>query len=149
VSLRKKIFIIAGVYVVEGFPMGIFRDLWPVYLRDHGVSLAVIGAVSGLYLAWSIKLLWSPLVDRFGERRRWIAVALCAMAASLLMLPVVGLERIDVFFWTVLIAFCVGSATQDIAIDAYTIGIVEHGEEGPANSARIIAYRIGLIAAGG
>ena len=33
--------------------------------------------------------------------------------------------------------------------DAYTIGIVDHGEEGPANSARIIAYRIGLIAAGG
>jgi PAT family beta-lactamase induction signal transducer AmpG len=149
VGLRKKLFIITGVYVVEGFPMGIFRDLWPVYLRDHGVSLAVIGAVSGLYLAWSAKLLWSPLVDRFGERRQWIAVALCAMAASLLMLPVVGVERIDVFFWAVLVAFCVGSATQDIAIDAYTIGIVERGEEGPANSARIIAYRIGLIAAGG
>ena len=27
--------------------------------------------------------------------------------------------------------------------------VVEHGEEGPANSTRIIAYRIGLIAAGG
>jgi PAT family beta-lactamase induction signal transducer AmpG len=149
VGLRKKLFIIAGVYVIEGFPMGIFRDLWPVYLRDHGVSLAVIGAVSGLYLAWSIKLLWSPLVDRFGEHRPWIAVALCAMAASLVILPVVGLERIDAYFWTVLIVFCVGSATQDIAIDAYTIGIVRRGEEGPANSARIIAYRIGLIAAGG
>jgi PAT family beta-lactamase induction signal transducer AmpG len=129
--------------------MGIFRDLWPVYFRDHGVSLATIGAVSGLYLAWSIKPLWSPLIDRFGERRQWIAAALFAMAASLLVLPVVGLERVDVYFWTVLIVFCVASATQDIAIDAYTIGIVEHGEEGPANSTRIIAYRIGLIAAGG
>jgi PAT family beta-lactamase induction signal transducer AmpG len=129
--------------------MGIFRDLWPVYFRDHGVSLATIGAVSGLYLAWSIKPLWSPLVDRFGERRQWIAGALTAMAASLLILPALGLEHIHFFFWAVLIAFCVGSATQDIAIDAYTIGIVDHGEEGPANSARIIAYRIGLIAAGG
>ena len=55
-DLKKKLFIIAGVYVIEGFPMGIFRDLWPVYFRDHGVSLAVIGAVSGLYLAWSVKL---------------------------------------------------------------------------------------------
>jgi len=149
VNLRKKLVLIAGVYVIEGFPMGIFRDLWPVYFRDHGVSLAVIGAVSGLYLAWSLKLFWSPLVDRFGERRQWIAGPLLAMAVSLLILPVVGLERIDFFFWAVLIAFCVGSATQDIAIDAYTIGIVQHGEEGPANSVRIIAYRIGLIAAGG
>ncbi len=86
-DLRKKLIIIAGVYVIEGFPMGIFRDLWPVYFRVHGVSLATIGAVSGLYLAWSLKFLWSPLIDRFGERRQWIAAALCAMAASLLLLP--------------------------------------------------------------
>jgi PAT family beta-lactamase induction signal transducer AmpG len=149
VSLRKKLLIIAGVYVIEGFPMGIFRDLWPVYFRVHDVSLATIGAVSGLYLVWSLKFFWSPLIDRFGERRQWIAAALCAMAASQLLLPAVGVERFDVFLWAVLIAFCVGSATQDIAIDAYTIGIVEHGEEGPANSARIIAYRVGLIASGG
>ena len=148
-NLRKKLVIIAGVYVIEGFPMGIFRDLWPVYFRDHGVSLATIGAVSGLYIAWAIKPLWSPLIDRFGERRQWIAGALCAMAASLLFLPGFDLGEIDRLFWMVLIFFCVGSATQDIAIDAYTIGIVEHGEEGPANSVRIIAYRIGLIAAGG
>jgi len=149
VELKKKLIIIASVYVVEGFPMGIFRDLWPVYFRDHGVSLATIGAVSGLYLFWSLKFFWSPLVDRFGERRQWIAAALCAMAASLLLLPALGPERINLLFWAVLIAFCVGSATQDIAIDAYTIGIVEHGEEGPANSARLIAYRIGVIVAGG
>jgi PAT family beta-lactamase induction signal transducer AmpG len=149
VDLRKKLFIIAGVYVVEGFPMGIFRDLWPVYFRDHGVSLATIGALNLLFLAWSLKFLWSPLVDRFGERRQWIAAALCAMAASLLLLPGLDLGQIDKLFWTVLIVFCVGSATQDIAIDAYTIGIVEHGEEGPANSVRIVAYRIGLIVAGG
>ena len=148
-NLRKKLVIIAGVYVIEGFPMGIFRDLWPVYFRDHGVSLAVIGAISGLYLAWSLKLFWSPLIDRFGERRQWIAGALLAMAASLLFLPGLDLGEIDRLFWMVLIVFCVGSATQDIAIDAYTIGIVEHGEEGPANSVRIITYRIGLIAAGG
>lgn len=148
-NLRKKLLIIAGVYVIEGFPMGVFRDLWPVYFRDHGVSLATIGLVSGLYLVWSLKFFWSPLVDRFGERRQWIAASLCAMAVSLLLLAVVGLERIDLFFWAVLIAFCVGSATQDIAIDAYTIGIVEPGEEGPANSVRIVAYRIGLIASGG
>jgi PAT family beta-lactamase induction signal transducer AmpG len=149
VGLRKKLFIIAAVYVVEGFPMGIFRDLWPVYFREHGVSLATIGALNLLFFAWSFKFLWSPLVDRFGERRQWIAAALCVMAVSQLLLPAVGPERIDFFFWALLIVFCIGSATQDIAIDAYTIGIVEHGEEGPANSARLIAYRIGVIAAGG
>ncbi len=128
--------------------MGVFRDVWPVYFRDHGVSLATIGAVSGLYLAWSLKVLWSPLVDRFGERRGWITGALVAMAAALAVLARRGPEP-DALLWLALAAFCAASATQDVAIDAYTIGLVERGEEGPANAARIAAYRVGLLAAGG
>ena len=71
-SLRHKLGIIAVVYVIEGFPMGIYADVWPVFFRRHDTSLTVIGWVSGLSLAWSLKAFWSPLVDRFGERRQWI-----------------------------------------------------------------------------
>jgi PAT family beta-lactamase induction signal transducer AmpG len=39
--------------------------------------------------------------------------------------------------------YCLASATQDIAIDAYTIGLVDRGEEAPANGVRMIAYRVG------
>ena len=39
VSLGRKLSVIALVYVIEGFPMGV-HDLWPIYLRRHDVSLA-------------------------------------------------------------------------------------------------------------
>jgi PAT family beta-lactamase induction signal transducer AmpG len=148
VSLRRTLGVIALVYVVEGWPMGVFRDVWPVYFRDHGVSLQTIGYVSGLYFAWSLKVLWSPLVDRFGERRAWITGALLVMAAALAAMAWRAPQP-DALLWLVLALFCAASATQDVAIDAYTIGLVARGEEGPANAVRIAAYRVGLLAAGG
>lgn len=147
-SLRRTLGVIALVYVVEGWPMGVFRDVWPVYFRDHGVSLQTIGYVSGLYIAWSLKVLWSPLVDRFGERRSWITGALLVMAAALAAMAWRAPQP-DALLWLVLAVFCAASATQDVAIDAYTIGLVARGEEGPANAVRIAAYRVGLLAAGG
>jgi PAT family beta-lactamase induction signal transducer AmpG len=148
VSLRGKLGVIALVYVIEGYPMGLFRDVWPVYFSRAGISLATIGAVSGLYAAWSAKVLWSPLIDRFGERRQWIAGALVVMCAALLVMAVRTPEP-DALLWAVMIGFCMASATQDVAIDAYTIALVDPGEEGPANAMRIIAYRVALVAAGG
>jgi PAT family beta-lactamase induction signal transducer AmpG len=149
VSLRRKLWIIALVYVIEGFPMGVYLDVWPVYFRRQGVSLTEIGWLAGLSALWSAKVLWSPLVDRYGDRQHWIAGALLAMTAALLTLVALPGEHITPLIWIALALFCAASATQDIAIDAYTIGLVEHGEEGPANSIRVGAYRVGLIAAGG
>jgi PAT family beta-lactamase induction signal transducer AmpG len=51
--------------------------------------------------------------------------------------------------WAVLLALTFASATQDIAIDAFTIGFLGRGEEGEANGVRVSAYRVALIASGG
>jgi PAT family beta-lactamase induction signal transducer AmpG len=146
VSLRRKLAVIALVYVIEGFPMGVFTDVWPVYFRRLGISITEIGLFSGLSFAWSLKLLWSPLVDRFGERRMWIVGAMLAMGAALLLLA--GLEpgALTPLVWLLLAGYCLASATQDVAIDAYTIGLVDPGEEGPANAMRNTAYRVGMVA---
>ena len=48
--------------------------------------------------------------------------------------------------WIAFWVYCLASATQDIAIDAYSIGITPRGEEGPVNSMKAIAYRCGMLA---
>jgi PAT family beta-lactamase induction signal transducer AmpG len=148
-GLRYKLSIVAVVYVIEGFPMGVFTKLLPVFLRRHDVSLAAIGGLSGLALAWSLKALWSPLVDRYGERRQWIAGALLVMVGCLGALAALDPARIGAAIWLAIALYCLASATQDIAIDAYTIGFIDRGQEGPANGMRFTAYRIGLVLAGG
>ncbi|HEY5658443.1 MAG TPA: MFS transporter, partial [Myxococcota bacterium] len=92
-SLARKLSVIAVLYVIEGFPMGV-HQLWDVYLRRHGVSRTEIGVLmSALGFAWSAKFFWSPLVDRFGEHRRWIAGALLLMCGSLVLLAAVEPEQ--------------------------------------------------------
>jgi PAT family beta-lactamase induction signal transducer AmpG len=148
VTLHHKLGIVALVYVIEGAPAGIFHKLWPVYFRSQGVGLEEIGWIAGLSAVWSFKALWSPLVDRWSEPRRWIAGSLLAMSACLLALGSQGGAAIGASLWVALAAFCLASATQDVAIDAYTIVLVDRGEEGPANSVRTAAYRAGVLGAG-
>jgi PAT family beta-lactamase induction signal transducer AmpG len=149
VTLRQKLSIVALVYVVEGAPAGVFHNLWPVYLRSQGVGLAEIGFLASLSAAWSFKAFWSPLVDRMGGWRQWIAGCMVAMSACLLAVGGHEGPALTGALWIAIGAFCLASATQDIAIDAYTIGLVDRGEEGPTNSVRTAAYRAGVLGAGG
>lgn len=149
VSLRRKLAFVAALYFIEGFPPGVAADVWPVWFRETGASLVEIGWLSTLMAAYSLKFLWSPLVDARGTYVGWITGALVVMSvmlASLAMAP--GAER-DGFVFAALIVFCLASATQDIAIDAYTIGFLDRGEEGPANGVRITAYRVAIVVGGG
>lgn len=146
-SLSQKLGFITLLYVIEGFPMGVYQDVLPVFFRSHGVSLTEIGLYSGLSFAWSLKVLWSPLVDRLGEKRQWIAASMASMGlvlSGLAWLP----PELSPLVWMAAATFCIASATQDVAIDAYTIGLVDRGQEGPANSVRVAAYRVGMLLSG-
>jgi len=147
-TLKRKLGLVAALYLIEGFPFGIHAKVWPAYFKVHGVSLTAIGLMSLLALPWSLKVIWSPLVDRFGRRKWWICGCLAWMAASLWYLPGFDARSPSPCLWILLMSFCLASATQDIAIDAYTIGLVSKGEEGSANGVRVSAYRVALIFAG-
>ena len=146
---RRKLAWIAFLYFAEGLPFGIVKEMVPVYFKVSGVSLTEIGLVSLLGLPWTLKVLWSPLVDRFGERRLWITACLCALALFTALTPIFDPAAPTLGLWAVLLAVTMASATQDVAIDAYTIGLVDPGEEGEANGIRVSAYRVALIASGG
>lgn len=148
-STRKKMAVIALLYFSEGLPFGLVNNALSVYFRTKGISLEQIGLLSLLGLAWSLKLLWAPLVDRFGRRVAWIVPAQLAIAAFTALLAVFDPVGDKAWFWAVLAGICLASATQDIAADAYTIDILEEKELGPANGVRSAAYRVALVAAGG
>lgn len=146
---RTKLLWIALLYFAQGLPFGIFNDCIPVYLRAHGVGLAEIGFFSLLGLPWSVKFFWSPLVDRFGRFSIWIASALVALALAFLLLPALDPSRPGALLWLLLLGLTTASATQDIAIDAYSIGLLEPREVGTANGIRVTSYRVALIVGGG
>jgi len=118
-----------------------------LYLSVAGVPLKTIGLIGSVGILWTLKVLWAPLVDAAGTYRTWILGALAVLAVSTAMLGT--LPPASPAFWGVLIALVIASATQDIAIDALTIRITPADLLGVVNSARVTAYRVAIIAAGG
>ncbi len=144
--LRSRLFWVGLLYFAQGLPLGIFLDLLPVYFRQQGVDLRQIGALGLLGLAWTFKFLWAPAVDAWRHHRRWMQAANLLMA--LCMAALAGLDPSQPALWLVLGLFAVLSATNDIAIDGYTVEKVPRAELGLANGVRIALYRVGMLAAG-
>ena len=140
--------IAAVLYFSEGFPFGIVNDLVPVYLRLEHIELKTIGLASGVSIAWTLKFLWSPLVDTFGTYRRWISGALIAMIAALAGIALLP-SHVTTIFYALLAILAIGSATQDIAVDAFTIRATPPPMLGHVNSIRVTGYRVAMMAGGG
>jgi PAT family beta-lactamase induction signal transducer AmpG len=147
-STRTKLCWVGILYFAEGFPFGLVFDAFPVYFRFHHVSLASIGLLSLAGLPWTLKFLWAPAVDLIGSRRSWIVGCQVFLALTLLLVLTLDPSGEGLVLWLIM-GLAVLSATQDIAIDAYTIELLDESEMGPANGLRVTTYRIALIAAGG
>jgi MFS transporter, PAT family, beta-lactamase induction signal transducer AmpG len=137
----------AGLYFAQGLPFGIVNYTIPIYLSVHGISATQVGLFNAIGFAWTAKLAWAPAVDLRSTYRRWIQVALIVLTitiGALGIVPPAGLA-----FWIIASILAIASATQDIAIDALTIRMTPKDLIGPVNSARVTAYRVAIIAAGG
>ena len=146
---RKVLFWIAVLYFAEGLPFGIAYDVWPVFFRVHGVSLREIGLMSLLSLPWTWKLLWAPLVDRYGSRQHWVTACLFVLGATTLAIVPQDASQPSFLMWSLLLLFTTASATQDIAIDAYAVDVSTPKTIGSINGTRVSAARVALFVGGG
>jgi PAT family beta-lactamase induction signal transducer AmpG len=71
------------------------------------------------------------------------------LVLGILALLIVDPSRLTAVTWALLLLLATLSATQDVAIDAYTIELLDESEMGPANGLRVTTYRVALISAGG
>ena len=142
------------LYVVQGLPFGFQATALPIYLREAGVSLSAIGWASALAAPWALKLLYAPLVDRFGSarwgrRRVWILPAqgglalTCAAAAFVPAGEALGLLLALVFVMNLF------AATQDVAVDGLAVDLLQPDELGPGNAAQVVGFKVGMLTGGG
>ncbi|MCA1961936.1 MAG: MFS transporter [Desulfomonile sp.] len=148
-TLNRKLLLVSLIYFAEGFPLGLIEQTLPVYFRLHGMSLVHMGLLSLLSLPYALKFLWAPAVDFLGARRHWIAASQFGMAACIVVLMPLDPSDPSAFLWACVVSLAVLSATQDIAVDAYSIELLNASELGIANGFRQAAYRVALVVAGG
>src|SRR6202012_2346236 len=80
---------------VSGLPLPLSGFTFRLYLSDSGAGLAVVGLTAWIGLAYSLKFLWSPLLDQhppfralrgFGRRRGWLLLVQPALGAAAVLL---------------------------------------------------------------
>lgn len=120
------------------------------WLTKENVSLSTIGAFSLVGLPYSLKFLWSPLLDRFvppflGRRRGWLVITqvaiFLAIAAMAFQKPSEGLTFLAIT--AAIVAFF--SASQDIVVDAYRTDVLAVPERGPGASVFLLGYRVAIL----
>jgi PAT family beta-lactamase induction signal transducer AmpG len=153
--LRPKTVAMLLLGFSSGLPFYLVGNTFGYWLRDEHTSLTAIGFLSWVGIAYSLKFLWAPLMDRvdlpvfkrLGHRRGWmmfsqivVGLALCAMGATGTK---VGLGRLGAC--ALIVAFA--SSTQDIVVDAWRIESADDGDEqGLLASAYQFSYRLALLA---
>jgi PAT family beta-lactamase induction signal transducer AmpG len=139
----------------SGMPLGLVWIAIPDWMRSIGVDIRVVGLLTLAQAPWSLKVLWSPLLDRYappwlGPRRGWMAVTQVALCALGLVLAGVGGHPDTPWVVAALaLAIAFAAATQDIAIDAYAVEVLHPDEQGVAVGARTAFYRAAMFVAGG
>ena len=140
-----------------GLPLLLVLGTLSFWLREAGVDRTTIGYLSWVGLAYAFKWVWSPLVDRMplplltrwlGRRRGWLLFAQMLIVAGLCGMafndPRVSLTPL---VWCAL-AVAFGSATQDIALDAYRIESADTERQAALAATYQTGYRLAMIWAG-
>ena len=140
-----------------GLPLLLVLGTLSFRLREAGIDRATIGYLSWVGLAYGFKWCWAPLVDRLplpalsrwlGQRRSWLLLSQCAVAAGLTGMALTD-PRADLSVmvgWALLTAFA--AATQDIALDAFRIESADASRQGALAASYQTGYRLAMIWAG-
>lgn len=120
----------------SGLPLFLTSRTLQIWMTEENVDLGVIGLFAVVALPYSLKFLWSPLLDRFvppfmGRRRGWLVITqvglVLAIAAMAFQKPAQDIQVLQLLALNALIiAFL--SATQDIAGDAYRTDVLKPQE---------------------
>lgn len=140
-----------------GLPFLLVGATLSARLADIGVETTAIGFFSWIGIAYSIKVLWAPFVDRLslplldawlGRRRSWMLLAQVGIAIGLWQMAIIDATAAptQLALAGLLVAFA--SATQDVAIDAYRIEIDAPEHQAALSAAYTLGYRLALLVAG-
>ncbi len=140
-----------------GLPLLLVLGTLGFRLREAGIERATIGFLSWVGLAYAFKWAWAPLVDQvrlpwlsafLGRRRAWLVLSQLVIITGLLGMALCdpNAHLTHLVLWAIWVAF--GSATQDIALDAYRIESEDMDHQAALASMYQTGYRLGMIWSG-
>lgn len=154
VYLERRNLLMLALGFSSGLPFLLVGNTLGYWLRDEGSSLAAIGFISWVGLAYSLKFLWAPIIDRtsapflskLGRRRSWMLLAQLIIACALIGMAVASVGHGLVVLGVLALIVAFASSTQDIVVDAWRIETARNPDElGVLTSSYTFGYRAAML----
>lgn len=150
---------IPTLYFAEGLPYFVVNNISVTMFTKMGVPNGEMALFTSLlYLPWTLKPLWSPVVDIFKTKRWWILMMQAIMSAAFVLLaltiphPDASLissvqTPMSMFIFTLLlfVVTAFASATHDISADGFYMIALDHGQQSFFVGIRSTFYRLSSI----
>ncbi|WVQ77305.1 hypothetical protein IAR50_006989 [Cryptococcus sp. DSM 104548] len=138
---------------LQGIPLGLTFGTLPFLLKSH-LSYSQLALFALSTWPYSLKLLWSPIVDawfvkRWGRRKSWIVPVQGVVGLGMWIIggrigEWLEAETVDVkLLTTVFGSLIFAAATQDIAVDGWALTLLSQPNLSYASTAQTIGIGIG------
>jgi MFS transporter, PAT family, beta-lactamase induction signal transducer AmpG len=151
--LNRRVLAVLFLGFSSGLPLALSGGTLQAWLTVEGVDIKTIGLFTLVGLPYTLKFLWSPLLDRyvvplFGRRRGWIFVFQLLLLALIFSMSVVSPAEAPwvLAFFAIGLAFA--SSSQDIVIDAYRTEVLREKERGLGAAVSVTGYRVAMLVSG-
>lgn len=154
---NRNMLIIAILGYGSGIPFTLIFGTYTFKLAEDGINLRDIGLFGLAGLPFTIKFIWSPLVDglkipflkHFGQRRSWLLLSTAVLSSLIAYFGLLDPENNmdNLVYLAIIISFV--SATYDIAYDAMRVELLKREEQGAGAAMSVFGYRVGSLVAGG
>ncbi len=137
----------------SGLPLLLTGQTLQAWMTSVGLDLGGIADLQAIGLAYTLKFLWAPILDRYrppflGRRRGWLlAFQLGLMVAIAIMAGVdPRAHPLELAAIAIVVAFL--SSLQDIVIDAFNADSLAPQERAAGSAAYVLGYRAALVISG-
>jgi len=146
-----------GVMLLLGFssglPLALTSGTLQAWLTVDGVDLHTIGLFTLVGLPYTLKFLWSPLMDRFvppwlGRRRGWMIATQLALMLGIAAMGFSSPQHAPLTLAALALVVAFISASQDIAFDAYRADVLRDKERGFGAAVSVLGYRVAMLVSG-
>ncbi len=137
----------------SGLPLALTGGTLQAWMAVAGVDLRTIGIFALVGLPYTLKFIWSPVMDRFippwlGRRRGWILIAQLCLIGGIAAMAFSSPRQYPLAMGALAAVVAFASASQDIVVDAYRTDVLHEKELGIGAAVFVMGYRIAMIVSG-
>jgi len=150
---NRRVLSVLGLGFSSGLPLALTGATLHAWMFTEKVDLRIIGLSTLIGLPYTLKMIWSPIMDRFtpsflGRRRGWIIITQLLLAGTIMLLSMSSPSSMPLNVALIAVFLAFFSASQDIVVDAYRTDVLLPTELGTGAATAVLGYRLAMLTSG-